>query len=46
MPGGPAFASNFGEVGGIHVDDKNHVTGMVADADVGVHCNIIKELVA
>jgi len=28
------------------VDGKNHVTGMVADAGVGVGSNVIKELMA
>ena len=46
MPHSPAFASNFGEVGGVRVDGENHVTSMVVDAGVGVHCDVIKELVA
>ena len=46
VPRGPAFPSNFREVRGVHVDSENHVTGMVADADIGMHCNVIKELVA
>ena len=46
MPRDPAFASNFGEVGGVCVDGKNHVTVMVADAGGGMHCNLIEELVA
>jgi hypothetical protein len=28
------------------VDGENHVTSMVVDAGVGVHCDVIKELVA
>ena len=46
IPRGPAFATKFGEVGGVCVGSKNHVTGMVADASIRMHCNIIKELVA
>ena len=46
MPLGPAFAPEFGEVGGVRVDGENHVTGMVADTDIGMHCNVIEELVA
>ena len=38
MPRGPAFAAEFGEVGGVCVDGKNHVAGMVADA--GNHQNV------
>ena len=46
MPRGPAFSANFGEVGGVCEDGENHVTGVVADAGIGVCCNVIKELVA
>jgi hypothetical protein len=46
MPRGPAFAAEFGEVGGVCMDGKNHVTGMVADAGVRVRCNVIEELMA
>ncbi len=46
VPLGPAFPSDFGEVGGISLDGENHVTGMVADAGIRMHRNVIKELVA
>ena len=46
VPHGPAFPSDFGEAGGICVDGENHATGMVADAGIGMHCNVIEELVA
>jgi len=46
MPHGPAFAAEFGEVGGVCVDGENHVASVVADAGVGVRCNVIEEFVA
>ncbi len=46
VPRGPAIPSNFGEVGGIRVDGKNHVTGMVADVSIGMRRNVIEELLA
>ena len=46
VPRGPAFATKFGEVGGVCMDSENHVVGMVADAGVGVRCHVIEELVA
>ena len=46
VPCCPAFPSDFREVRGIRVDGENHVTCLVANASVGMRCNIIKELVA
>ena len=46
MPHGPAFAPKFGEVGGVCADGENHLTDMVADAGIGEHRNVIKDLVA
>jgi hypothetical protein len=46
MPRGLAFPSNLREIRGVRVDDGNHVTGMVADAGVGMCCDVIKELVS
>ena len=43
VPRGPAFPSNFGEVRGVRVDRKNHVTGMVADANIGMRRDIVKK---
>ncbi len=46
VPHGPAFPSDFRVVRGFRVDGKNHVTGMVADAGIGMCHDVIKELVA
>ncbi len=46
MPCRPAFPPDFREVRGVCVDGANHVTGMVADAGVGMRCDVIEELMA
>ena len=46
VPHGPAFPSDFGEVRSVRVDGKNHVTGMLADAGIGMRRDVIEELVA
>jgi hypothetical protein len=46
VPCSPAFPSNFGEARGVRVDGEKHVTGMVADAGIGMRRDLIQELVA